>query len=106
MYVLLVFICGTFIVTSYIGNREIDFSWRADYLAFTFIPMTLFVIEILLWQVNLPFSWMFAGQVILVGLSLLTAAIYHMFPEVSVTAAVVHLTLVVIFTLFNITLYK
>jgi hypothetical protein len=105
VYALLVLFCGAWMISSYIGNRGVSFSWRPDGLAFTFIPMTLFAISILVLQINRPMSWWLMGQAVLVGVPLLVASIYHMFPEKSTVAATAHLLLAVVFFLINVATY-
>lgn len=104
-YTVLVVFSGTWMVSSLVGNRLLGLSWRPDELAFTFILMTLFSISALFLQLHRPLCWWLLLQSILVGVPLVVAAMYHMFPAKSTIPATVHLILAGVFIVLNIVTY-
>lgn len=92
-------------VSSYIGNVQPGWSWRADHIAHTFIAMALFSAMLLFLQYRLTdFSWLLLVQCGIVGGLLLASSLYHMFPERSMLLGGLHLLAAAVFTAWN--LYK
>lgn len=102
VYIILAVASGFWMIASFVGNRGVEFSWRPDFIAFTFIMMTLFTISVLVLQLARPMSWWLVAQTALVSIPLVVASIYHMFPEKSIVAASAHLVLATVFFVLNV----
>lgn len=105
LYSLLLLFSGVWMVSSLVGNWQKGFEFSPSDIAFTFVAMTVYAISALMLQINrTPSPWLFV-QTVVVGVPLIIAMIYHLFPGKSMVAASVHLTAATIFTAVNIVIY-
>ena len=101
IYLLLALAGSALAIASAIGNKSLEFELQSDAVAFTFIPVTLFAISAAYAQWNKPLSYWLLGQSLIVVVSLLTAAYFHMFLERAGLAALIHLISATVFVLSN-----
>lgn len=103
MYVLLFLLSGYLMIISMIAIIHLPWSWRPDYIAYTFIPMVVFSGFLLFLQTReTAVVWLFVVQCVIVGVLLLYTFANHMYPERSSVLASLHLISVVSFIAWDI----
>jgi hypothetical protein len=101
-YAVLLLVCGWLTIASLSANQALPFSWRPDHLAFTFVPIVIFLMSVLAAQAVKPFLPVLLVQLVVTGSLLLAASLLHAYPAWSISLGALHLVCAIGFAIWNV----